>query len=219
MALLPWLSYAAASIEKYSTIHKSCVFCFEAFLCRIACSDRTVITARHVLPHLKKALEREIQLRGEGAGEVYVEEGGESEGLCDLISLGVAANVDGVECSSCKMLCHFSHFSSVGSTSPLALFCYKCAASTPADTPLTLTERVRPHEPSPQLLSAHSHSDTSQYHPIARRAPRANCILPCHLACEVRRSQAFIRLLLFNIYLRWESSKPNLSVQPPTVAK
>jgi hypothetical protein len=199
MALLPWLSYAAASIEKYSTIRKSCVFCFEAFLCRIACSDRTVVTARHVLPHLKTALEREIQLRGVGASDVYVEEGGESEGMCDLVSLGVAANVDGVECSSCKMLCHFSHFSLVDSSSSLVIFCYKCAASSPADAPLTLTERVRPRDPSPQLLSVDTHSDTSQRHPIARHATGTNCILPCHMASEVRRSQAFIRPLSFNV--------------------
>jgi hypothetical protein len=128
-----------------------------------------------------------------------VEEGGESEGLCDLVSLGVAANVDGVECSSCKMLCHFSHFSLVDSSSSLAIFCYKCAASAPADAPLTLTERVRPREPSLQLLSVDKHSDTSQRHPIARLAPGTNCILPCDMASEVRRLQAFIRPLSFNV--------------------
>ena len=74
MALLPWLGYAAASIEKYSSIRKSCVFCFEAFLCRIACSDRTVVTARHLLPHLKQALQREVQLRGGDVGEAVEEE-------------------------------------------------------------------------------------------------------------------------------------------------
>jgi len=159
MALLPWLSYAAASIQKYSSIRKSCVFCFEAFLCRIACNDRTVVTARHLLPHLKQALEREIQLRGATAGEIFTDEGGELEGSCDAISLGVAANVDaislgvaanvdGVECCSCKMLCHFSHFSSSSKSSP-EIFCYKCASSSPNEVQTTLIERVRAPLTSP----------------------------------------------------------------------
>lgn len=151
MALLPWLGYAAASIEKYSSIRKSCVFCFEAFLCRIACSDRTVVTARHLLPHLKQALQREVKLRGADMGEAVEEEA--EDMLCDAATLAVAANVDGVECCNCKRLCHFSYYTSsssssntIGSSSsasPQNIFCPKCAASSPSDPPLTFVERVR----------------------------------------------------------------------------
>ena len=154
MALLPWLNYAAASIEKYSSIRKSCVFCFEAFLCRIACSDRTVITARHLLPHLQQSLDRELRLRCAQTREVLMEEGGDSESTCDLMSLGVAANVDGVECCICKTLYHFSHFASSCSKSP-QIFCAKCAASSPADPPLTLIERVRSLEPPTRSTQSH----------------------------------------------------------------
>jgi hypothetical protein len=148
MALMPWLGYAATSIEKYSSIRKSCVFCFESFLCRIACNDRTVITARHLLPHLRQALERELQLRGALATE-SCEDQDEREKQCDLMSLEVADNVDGVECCSCKRLCHFSYFTSSSSNSSFSsqIFCPNCAADSPKGSPLTLVERVRTFSP------------------------------------------------------------------------
>ena len=119
-----------------------CVFCFEALLCRIACNDRTVVTARHLLPHLKQALERELQLRG-ASGEDS-NQGQDEEITSDAIALGVAANVDGIECCSCKRLCHFSHFAtSSGSASSSQTFCPKCAAASPSAPALTLVERVR----------------------------------------------------------------------------
>jgi hypothetical protein len=140
MALLPWLNYAAASLDKYSSIRKSCVFCFEAFLCRVACADKTVVTARHLLPHLKNALQREIQLRGTGSKDQMTDESCDGEVLCDVMSLGVASSVDGVECCNCKRLCHFSYFAS--SSSHPETFCSNCVASVPSQSPLSLIERV-----------------------------------------------------------------------------
>ena len=72
---------------------------FGALLCRIACSDRTVITARHVLPHLRRAMEREVKAMGVGRRRGM-------GGACDALALGVAASVDGIECCFCKRLCH-----------------------------------------------------------------------------------------------------------------
>lgn len=193
MALMPWLGHAATSIEKYSSIRKSCVFCFEAFLCRIACNDRTVVTARHLLPHLKQALERELRLRGALAVESH-EDQDEGDKLCDAMSLGVATNVDGVECCSCKRLCHFSYFTSTCTNSPLPsqIFCPNCASASPTDSPLSLVERVRsfPTISSPpqnlSLRSIYTCADSPQCHSISRRAPRAISVFSCDLARQVR---------------------------------
>ena len=165
MALMPWLGHAATSIEKYSSIRKSCVFCFEAFLCRIACNDRTVVTARHLLPHLKQALERELRLRGALAVESH-EDQDEGDKLCDAMSLGVATNVDGVECCSCKRLCHFSHFTSTSTNSPLSsqIFCPNCASASPTDSPLSLVERVRSF--FPQFPHRHKICYFAQFTPL-----------------------------------------------------
>ena len=66
----------------------------------------------------------------------------EGERLCDVISLGVAVNVDGVECCSCKRLCHFSYFASSSDTLSPNIFCPNCAAASPTDSSFTLVERV-----------------------------------------------------------------------------